>query len=107
MLQMVQAITEDDKEVRHTFCYAFVNGMVEYVISHVCLVMKAFSTSQAMCIVYNMRIRVTENPHTTREYSRDSQKVIVFCALSNKKTFTPVFFVEKTNRVVHLDTLEN
>jgi hypothetical protein len=45
---------------------------------------------------HNVRIWVTENPHTMMELLQDSPKVNVFCAVSSCKVYGPFFFAEPT-----------
>jgi hypothetical protein len=45
MLQMVQVITEDDKEARCTFCFECFNWMEDDLLSHV-----VFSDESIFCI---------------------------------------------------------
>ena len=41
---------------------------------------------------HNARIWGSENPHETREVSRDSEKVTVWCALSIDRVIGPYYF---------------
>jgi hypothetical protein len=43
---------------------------------------------------HNVRILGLQNPHTTPEHERDSSKVNVFCAISQRKVYGPFFFDE-------------
>jgi hypothetical protein len=45
---------------------------------------------------YNLRFWGTENPRATLQHERDSPKVNVFCAITNRSVFGPFFFAETT-----------
>ncbi|KAJ4434333.1 hypothetical protein ANN_22890 [Periplaneta americana] len=45
---------------------------------------------------HNCRVWGTQKPHRIIEHERDSPKVNVFCALSQRKLYGPFFFIEAT-----------
>ncbi|KAJ4445840.1 hypothetical protein ANN_12525 [Periplaneta americana] len=45
---------------------------------------------------HNCRVWGTQKPHRLIEHERDSAKVNVFCALSQRKLYGPFFFIEAT-----------
>ncbi|GBO15590.1 hypothetical protein AVEN_8296-1 [Araneus ventricosus] len=56
---------------------------------------------------HNVRMWGTENPPCSVEHERDSAKVNVFCAVSDKKLYGPFFIVEETvNGNRYLDMLQ-
>jgi hypothetical protein len=63
-----------------------------------------------MCVVrcrHNVRIWVTDNPHATIEYVRDSPKVNAFCAVSSCKVYRQFFFAETSvTGINYLDMLQ-
>ncbi|KAJ4442050.1 hypothetical protein ANN_11916 [Periplaneta americana] len=56
---------------------------------------------------HNCRVWGTQKPHRIIEHERDSSKVNVFCALSQRKLYGPFFFIEATvTGHSYLDMLE-
>jgi hypothetical protein len=45
---------------------------------------------------HNLRFWGTENPRATLQHERDSPKVKVFCAITNRSAFGSFFFAETT-----------
>ena len=57
---------------------------------------------------HNTRIWGTEHPHAIQEHVRDSPKVNVFCAISNKYAYGPFFFERTTiNSEAYFAMLQN
>jgi hypothetical protein len=56
---------------------------------------------------HNCRLWVSENPHTIREFERNSAKVNVWCAFSCSEILGPFFFAEQTvTAMTYLDTVQ-
>nr|CAH7754259.1 unnamed protein product [Callosobruchus chinensis] len=47
---------------------------------------------------HNLRFWGSKNPHAVLEHARDSPKINVFCARTNRHVFGPFFFAENRNR---------
>lgn len=108
-LQLVQALTENDKEVRKQFCEFLIHDLDndESFLSKI-----VFSDEETFHINdrvnrHNVRIWRPFNQHATIEVECDSPIVIVFCAMSHDKIIGTFFFHEKTlNVIIYLDMLE-
>ncbi|KAJ8871599.1 hypothetical protein PR048_027926 [Dryococelus australis] len=72
--QLLQAISHDDKLLRLQFCINLQNHLEDDFRKEL----------------------IFKNGHATLEHVRDSLKVNVFCAISNKTVYGPFFFVERT-----------
>ncbi|KAJ4440498.1 hypothetical protein ANN_08639 [Periplaneta americana] len=55
---------------------------------------------------YNNRIWGSQNSHAVVQLERDSPKVNVFCVVSRRRVFDPLFFADN-NVKMYLDILEN
>ena len=57
---------------------------------------------------HNVRIWGTQNPHVTLEFERNSPKVNVFCAVTERAVYGPYFFEGLTvTRQTYLEMLQN
>ena len=92
-LQLVQAITADDKRKRKQFCVDMQEKLEEDELNE-CLVFSDEATFHMNGKVnrHNVLIRAEKNPHATIEHERDSSKVNVFCAISKNYIHGPFFF---------------
>jgi transposase len=107
-LQMVQALTPNDKIVRHQFCVEMQVDMEDEDFVG-CLVFTDEATFHVNGKVtrHNLRIQGTENPHSTSEHVWDSPKMNVFCAITQMKIYGPFIFMEDTvTRMTYLDMLQ-
>ena len=89
-LQLVQAITADDKRKRKQFCVDMQEKLEEdefNVFSN-----EATFPTNGKVNRHNVRIWGKENPHATIEHERDSPKVNVFCAISKNHVHGSFFF---------------
>ena len=88
-LQLVQAITADDKRKRKQFCVDMQEKHEEdefnerIVFSH-----EATFPTNGKVNRNNVRIWGKENPHAIIEHERDSPKVNVFCAISKNHVYS-------------------
>ncbi|GBM22420.1 hypothetical protein AVEN_221491-1 [Araneus ventricosus] len=95
--QMVQALKPSDKSMRKEFCVDFQAKLEEDGFAN-----RFEFTDEATFHLcgkvnrHNLRFGGTESPHRTIEYQRDSPKVNVFCAITNRCVFGPFFFMEKS-----------
>ncbi|PNF15586.1 hypothetical protein B7P43_G16487 [Cryptotermes secundus] len=85
-LQLIQALTNDDKRKRMEFC----NSMLEMMGRRNLHFTFNFSDEATFHLSgtvshYYVHIWGTEHPHETVEHERDSPKVNVFCAVSQDK----------------------
>lgn len=108
-LQLLQALTPDDKVKRFEFSARLQQLMEEDAFSA-----KLVFSDEATFFLngevnrHNVRIWAVENPHAFVQQIRNSPKVNVFCAISRFKVYGPFFFCEKTvTGHVYLDMLEN
>ena len=108
-LQLYQALSENDKDVRLNFCIEMqerfaVDGFTDSL---------TFSDEATFHLSgkvnrHNVCIWGTENPCIVVQNVLDSPKVNVFCAISNEKVYGPFFFEEHTvNGMLYLHVLEN
>lgn len=109
-LSLVQALTNNDKEMRRTFC----ESMLEMVEDDETLFSRLVFSDEAtfhLCGTvnrHNVRIWGTNHPHETIEHQRDSPKVNVFCAVSQNKVYGPFFFEGNTvTGQTYLEMLQN
>ncbi|PNF40249.1 hypothetical protein B7P43_G07078 [Cryptotermes secundus] len=108
-LQLVQALTNDDKRKRMEFCDSMLEMMEdETFISRLIFSDEATFHLSGTVNRHNVRIWGTEHPHETVEHERDSPKVNVFCAVSQDKVYGPFFFEGNTvTGQTYLDMLQN
>ncbi|PNF40965.1 hypothetical protein B7P43_G08819 [Cryptotermes secundus] len=108
-LQLVQALTNDDKRKRMEFCDSMLETMEdETFISRLIFSDEATFHLSGTVSRHNVRIWGTEHPHETVEHERDSPKVNVFCAVSQDKVYGPFFFEGNTvTGQTYLDMLQN
>ena len=92
-LQLVQAITADDKQKRKQFCVDMQEKLEEDEFNER-LVFSDEATFHTNGKVnrHNVRIWGEENPHTTIENERDSPKANAFCAISKNHVHGRFFF---------------
>jgi hypothetical protein len=96
-LQLLQALTDEDKTRRLQFCIDMVQHLEEYGFAE-----KLIFSDEATIHLYvkvnrhNVRIWGTENPHATIKHIRNSPKLNVFCAISKEKGYGQFFFSEST-----------
>lgn len=108
-LQVVQAITRDNRVARETFATTILDkveqddGFLERIL---------FSDEATFHVSgkvnkHNVRIWGSENPHATTEHVRDSPKVNVWCGVLEDRIIGPFFFHEPTvTASTYLDMLE-
>ncbi|PNF28684.1 hypothetical protein B7P43_G07888 [Cryptotermes secundus] len=80
-LQLVQALTNNDKRKRMEFC----DSMLEMMEDELIFSGEATFHLSGTVNRHNVRIWGTEHPHETVEREKDSPKVNVFCAVSQDK----------------------
>jgi len=105
-LQLVQALSCDDKRVRYSFCMSMQQWNEEDDDFFNRLIFGDESTFNLSGKVnkHNVRIWGTENPRELVQYVRDSPKVNVFCAVSRRKVYGPFFPHENTvTGITYLD----
>ena len=108
-LQLLQAITPEDKVKRLEFCIQLQQRLEDdgfdgrLVFSD-----EATFFTNGKVNKHNVRIWGTENPRVVEQHIRDSPKVSVFCAVTSSKIYGPFFFAEKTvTGIVYLDMIES
>jgi len=109
-LQLVQALRSNDKRKRVEFCDRMLQNM-EYDTFLPRLIFSDEATFHLSGKVnrHSVRIWGLQNPQEALERERDSPKVNVFCALTQKKrAYGPFFFAENTvTGVTYLAMLQN
>ena len=107
-LQLVQAITTEDKRKRKQYC---VDMQEKFYVDEFMkrLVFNDEATFHANSKVYrhNVYISGKENPHATVEHVRDSPKVSVLFANSKKQVYRPFFVQGNVTGDVYLHTFQN
>jgi hypothetical protein len=92
---MVQALTPNDKMVRHQFCVEMQADMEdEDFIGRLVFTDEATFHVNGKVNRRNLRIWGTENLHSTIEHVRDSPKINVFCAISQMKIYGQFIFMD-------------
>jgi hypothetical protein len=105
-LQLLQALTPEDHNLRHEYCLEFQEHLQEKADKLVFSDEVCFHLSGKVNR-HNMHIWGTENPRTTVQHVSDSPKVNVFCAISSRRGYGPFFFAEKNfNGFAYLDMLQ-
>ena len=91
-LQLVQAITADGKQRRKQFCVDMQEKLEEVEFNER-LVFSGEATFHKNGKVnrHNVCVWGEENPHATIKHYRDSQKMNVFCAISENHVYGPFF----------------
>lgn len=93
-LQLLQALTRNNKGKRMEFCSAIMEKDEAFFSRLIFSNEAIFHLSgHVNCHVW---IWGTEHPHETAEHQRDSLKVNVFCAVSNDRVCGPFFFEHNT-----------
>ncbi|GFO34250.1 hypothetical protein PoB_006075500 [Plakobranchus ocellatus] len=90
-LQLVQNLYPRDKEARFKF-YHIVQEPMEYdpdLLSKTIFSDEAFFPLSGKVNRHNVRIWGTQNPHATLEFERNSAKVNVFCAVTQRAVYGP------------------
>ena len=92
-LQIVQAITQDDRVARKEFAVTMLRRMEQYSNFLEQIIFSDESTFHVSGKVnkHNVRIWGSENPHVTGEYVRDSPKVNVWCGVPHERVIGPFF----------------
>ena len=107
-VQLLQHLTPDDNDRRLDFCSRMLEALEDGDVADKVI----FSDEATFHLTgkvnrHNVRFWGTENPRAMVTIERDSPKVNVFCAMSNKKVYGPFFFSEKTvNGSIYLDMLQ-
>ncbi|PNF28132.1 hypothetical protein B7P43_G07583 [Cryptotermes secundus] len=98
-----------NQQKRMEFCDSMLETMEDKTfISHLIFSDEATFRLSGTVNRHNVHIWGTEHPHETVEHERDSPKVNVFCAVSQKKVYGPFFFEGKTvTGQTYLDMLQN
>jgi hypothetical protein len=104
---MVQAMSPNDKIVRHQFCVEMQTDMEdEDFVGRLVFTDEATLHVNGKVNRHNLRIWGTENHHSTSKHVRDSPKMNVFCAISQTKIYGPFIFMEGTvTGMTYLDML--
>ena len=107
-LQLVQAITADDKRKCKQFCVDMQKKFKEDKFNE-CLVFSDEATFHMNGKVNrrNVCIWAKENLYATIEHERDSPKVYMFCAISKNHVYGSFFFEENVTGDVYLQMLQN
>jgi len=95
---LLQALIACEKETRLEFC-AFILGNEandDSFLSRLVFNDEATFHINGTVNRHNVRIWGMVQPHETIEYQRDTPKMNVFCAVSQKKVYGPFYFDEKT-----------
>ena len=107
-LQLVQAITDNDKRTREQFCVDMQEKLEEdEFLERLVFSDEATFHTNGKVNKHNVRIWGEENPHATVEHERDSPKVNVFCAISKNRLYGPLFFEGNVTGDVYLEMLQN
>lgn len=88
-LQLVHALMPDDYGVRYNFEYEVLQRK-DFLVRMVFSDESTFHLSGKVN-THNVRIWGTEHPHELVQYQRDSPKLNVFCAVSRRQMYGPVF----------------
>ncbi|GBM72569.1 hypothetical protein AVEN_274256-1 [Araneus ventricosus] len=108
VIQLVQQLKQKDYSKRMNYATFMQESMQDETMADR-LIFSDKSTFHVSGKVnrYNSRIWGTEKPSTIIEHERDSAKVNVFCAISSRKLYGPLFFSERSvTSNVYLDMLE-
>lgn len=107
-VQLLQALLPQDKPRRQQFAVNMLDRLDadEGFLTRVCFSDESTFHVSGLVNRHNVRIWGSENPHVTRELTRDSPKVNVWCGLMHNKVIGPFFFCEKTITAhIYLDVL--
>ena len=93
-LQLVQRLYPQDRETRFNFCQGLQESMENYLdlLSKIIFSDEATFHLNGKVNRHNVRIWGTQNPHATLEIERNSPKVNVFCAVTERSVYGPFFF---------------
>jgi hypothetical protein len=106
-LQMVQALTPNDKIVCHQSCVEMqADTEDEDFVGRLVFTVEATFHVNGKVSRHNLRIWGTENPHSTIEHVQDSPKMNVFCAISQMKIYGPFIMEGTVTRMTYLDMLQ-
>ena len=107
-LQLVQAITADDKQKHKQFCVDMQEKLEEGEFNKL-LVFSNEATfhTNGKVNMHNVCISDKKNPHATIEHERDSPKVSVFCTISKNHVHGPFFFEGNVTGNVYWQMLQN
>jgi len=96
--QLLQALTAYDKETRLEFCAFILENEAndDNFLSRIVFSDKATFHINGTINQHNVRIWSMEHRHETVKHQRDSPRVNVFCAVSQKMVYGPFYFDEKT-----------
>ena len=106
-LQLVQAITADDRQKCKQFCVDMQEKLEEEFNKHVMFSEEATFHTNVKVNRHNLCIWGEENPPATIEHERDSSKVNVLCAISKNLVYDPFFFEGNVTGDVYLQMLQN
>lgn len=86
-MQLLQALTDNDKEALSTFCVDFLDMTSddESLMSNVVFSVEATFHASDEVNTHHCRVCSLENPRASLELQRDSPMVAVFCASSEQK----------------------
>jgi hypothetical protein len=107
-LQLLEALKPDEKVKWYEFCIKMQADMEddEFATRLIFSDEATFHLSgKVNC--HNVRTWSTENPHATIEHQRDSLILNVFCAISQRKVYSPFFMENMVTRISYLDMLTN
>jgi hypothetical protein len=92
-LQLVQALSCDDRMVRYSLCMSMQQWNEEdYFFNRLIFGEESTFHLSGKVKKHNVRIWGTENPRDLVQNVRDSPKINVFCAVSRTKVYGPFFF---------------
>ena len=106
-LQLVQAITADDKRKCKQFCVDMQEKLEDEFNKRLVFSNEATFQKNGKVNRHNVRIWGEKNPHAIIEHERDSPKVNVFCAISKNHVHVPFFFEGNVTGDVYLHMLQN
>jgi hypothetical protein len=105
-LQLVQALSCDDKRARYSFCMSMQqwNEEEDYFFNRLIFGDESTFHLSGKVNKHDVSIWGTENPRELVQYVLDSPKVNVFCAVSCTKVYGPFFPHENTaTGITYLD----
>lgn len=109
-LQLVPKLYPQDQKTRFEFCTSFQESMENDpdLLSKIIFSDEATFHLSGKVNRHNVRIWGTQNPHATLEFERNSPKVNVFCAVTERAVYGPFFFEGLTvTGQIYLEMLQN
>ena len=114
-LQTVHKLEEEDNDCRVEMCKTLLNHYENNpsILDNIWFSDKAVFHLSGRVNRHNTRIWETENPKVIEEKERDSPKLVVWCAISDKGIIGPYFFRDDARRTTtvtgenYLEMLQN